>query len=139
MTAAVAVLPLGLLPMRPFQLWFNIRHVHPVHDRRQWLTVTRTCCDSCSSYKQSPNGADSSQGCRNDRCLPLWLGMAVNSLYQFCTSDTNAYTVNSMELLTVFVALKSFLLYVQGHHVLIKTDNTSTVAYINRQGGVHSL
>lgn len=34
-----------------------------------------------------------------------------------------------------FKLLKRFLLFLWGHHVLIQTDNTTMVAYINCQGG----
>lgn len=38
----------------------------------------------------------------------------------------------------VFLALKFFLLQLSGHHVLIVTDNTAAVSYINHQGLLHS-
>lgn len=47
--------------------------------------------------------------------------------------------INHLELLTVFLALKHFLHALQGHHVLVRTDNTTVLSYINRQGGTHSL
>lgn len=47
--------------------------------------------------------------------------------------------INILELWAVFYALKHFLTFLQGRHVLVKTDNTTVVAYINRQGGTRSL
>jgi hypothetical protein len=38
----------------------------------------------------------------------------------------------------VSLALKTFLTFLEGRHVLIRTDNTTVVAYINRQGGLQS-
>lgn len=38
----------------------------------------------------------------------------------------------------MFLSLKRFLPFLRGHHVLIRTDNTTTVAYVNRQGGLRS-
>lgn len=37
---------------------------------------------------------------------------------------------------TVRLALQNFLLFVKDRHVLIRTDNTAVVVYINHQGGV---
>lgn len=39
----------------------------------------------------------------------------------------------SNQLSEAFSFLKCFLSLLRGHHVLVKTDNTTTVAYINRQ------
>ncbi|KAI2655594.1 ORF V: Enzymatic polyprotein [Labeo rohita] len=47
--------------------------------------------------------------------------------------------INCLELLTVLLALKRFRNLVHGKHVLIRTDNTATVVYINHQGGVRSF
>ncbi len=43
-----------------------------------------------------------------------------------------------LEMLAVFHALKHFLPDLRGHHVLVRTDNTLVVSYINRQEGLHS-
>ena len=37
-----------------------------------------------------------------------------------------------------YLVLQHFLTLVQGRHVLVRTDNRTTVAYINRQGRVRS-
>ena len=47
--------------------------------------------------------------------------------------------INCPELLAVRLTLKHFLPLLRGHHVLIKTDNSTVVAYVNRQGGLRSL
>ncbi len=41
-------------------------------------------------------------------------------------------------MLAVFLALKNFLADLRGHHVLVRSDNTSVVSYINHQGGLRS-
>ena len=46
--------------------------------------------------------------------------------------------INSLELRAVFLALKDFEDVVLGQSVLVRTDNTTVVAYINHQGGTHS-
>ena len=46
--------------------------------------------------------------------------------------------INCLDLLAVLLALRHFLPWLRGHHVLVRTDNSTVVAYINRQGGLRS-
>ncbi|KAI2651123.1 Transposon Ty3-G Gag-Pol polyprotein [Labeo rohita] len=46
--------------------------------------------------------------------------------------------INCLEMLAVFRALKHFLPDLRDRHVLVRTDNTSVVSYINHQGGLRS-
>ena len=46
--------------------------------------------------------------------------------------------INFLELKAVLLALKRFELLVQGNSVLIVTDNTTVVAYINKESGMRS-
>ncbi|KAL0168419.1 hypothetical protein M9458_036641, partial [Cirrhinus mrigala] len=46
--------------------------------------------------------------------------------------------INCLEMLPVFRALKHFLPDLRDRHVLVRTDNTSVVSYINHQGGLRS-
>ncbi len=46
--------------------------------------------------------------------------------------------INCLEMLAVFRALKHFLLHLINHNVLVRTDNTAVVSYINHQGGLRS-
>ena len=46
--------------------------------------------------------------------------------------------INSLELLAVFLALQSFEDLIFGQSILIRSDNSTVVSYINRQGGTHS-
>ncbi len=47
--------------------------------------------------------------------------------------------INYLEMLPVFLTLKHFLPFIKGHRVLVRTDNTTVVAYLNWQGGLRSL
>ncbi len=44
--------------------------------------------------------------------------------------------INYLEMLDVFRALKHFLPDLRNRHVLVRTDNTAVVFYINHQGGL---
>jgi len=46
--------------------------------------------------------------------------------------------INILELKAVFLALQEFRELCTGHTVLVATDNTTVVAYINKQGGMRS-
>ncbi len=46
--------------------------------------------------------------------------------------------INCLEMLAVFRALKHFLPHLRNHNVLVRTDNTAVVSYINHQGGLRS-
>ena len=43
-----------------------------------------------------------------------------------------------LELKVVILALRHWVTVLQGHQVIIATDNTTVVSYINKQGGTHS-
>ena len=46
--------------------------------------------------------------------------------------------INCLELKAVFCALQHWGPVLQGHQVMIATDNSTVVSYINKQGGTHS-
>ena len=46
--------------------------------------------------------------------------------------------INSLELKVVILGLYHWVIVLQGHQVMIATDNTTVVSYINKQGGSHS-
>ncbi len=49
-----------------------------------------------------------------------------------------AWHINRLEMLVVFQAPRHFLPDQRNHHVLVRTDNTVVVFYINHQGGLRS-
>ena len=54
------------------------------------------------------------------------------------TRSEHELHINVLELRAVILALNHWATVLQGHHVLIATDNTTVVAYISKQGGTHS-
>ena len=54
------------------------------------------------------------------------------------TRSEREFHINVLELRVVILALYHWVTILHGHHVLIATDNTTVVAYINKQGGTHS-
>ncbi len=62
-------------------------------------------------------------------------GHAVSGVW---TDPQLHWHINCLELLAVHLALNRLKRRLRGEHVLVRTDNTATVAYINRQGGLRS-
>lgn len=42
--------------------------------------------------------------------------------------------INCLELMAVWLALRHILSLLKGHHVLVKTNNTTVVVFVNKQG-----
>lgn len=57
----------------------------------------------------------------------------------FWSTEETELHINTLELIAVYNALCSFFAECQEIQILIKTDSTTGIAYINRQGGCHSL
>ncbi len=74
----------------------------------------------------------------NDRCTG-WGAILEGRSSQGLWKDHHlSWHINHLEMLAVFLALKNFLEDLRGHHVLVRSDNTSVVSYINHQGGLRS-
>ncbi len=54
------------------------------------------------------------------------------------SSDQSYLHINFLELETVFLALKTFQKWLCGAHVLVQTDSTTVMHYLNRAGGTRS-
>ncbi len=54
------------------------------------------------------------------------------------TGPQRHWHINCLELLAVYLALGRLKRPLRGKHVLVRTDNTATVAYINHLGGLRS-
>ncbi|XDV42202.1 hypothetical protein PO909_010910 [Leuciscus waleckii] len=76
-----------------------------------------------------------------NRHLQPGLGSSVRGQPVSCllSSSEKRLYINCLEMRAVFLALKTFLPDLAGHHVLVRTDNMSVVSYINRQGGTRSF
>ncbi len=73
-----------------------------------------------------------------DASLTGWGAILEGRSSQGLWKDHHLLTINRLEMLAVFLALKNFLADLRGHHVLVHSDNTSVVSYINHQGGLRS-
>ena len=66
------------------------------------------------------------------------------SAHGFWNEEKRSWSINRLELLAVFWALKTFASDLEECEILLRVDNTTTIAYINKMGGIqypnlHSL
>ncbi|XP_056093378.1 uncharacterized protein LOC130072339 [Rhinichthys klamathensis goyatoka] len=147
MASSTQVVPLGLLRMRAFMKWVLSLHFSPIRDLCRSVTVTRACSATLRHWERenfyargTPLGAVTMRKVvTTDASLTGWgatqEGRTVNGLWP---NRLRSAHINYLELLTIWKALNHFLPRLQGHHVLVRCDNTTAVAYINRQGGMRS-
>ncbi len=98
--------------------------------------VVRSCF---SSGRSSPSASIQACCCIN-RCLCHGLGSHVQRACS-CGALDRAPTAVACQLPRVassMLALRRFKTLLHDKHVLVRTDNTATVAYINHQGGIRS-
>ncbi len=94
-----------------------------------------------SSGRSCPRASIQACCCFN-RCLYHGLGGAMcngHAAAGLWTGPQLQWHINCLELLAVWLALRRFKMLLHEKHVLVRTDNTATVAYINHQGGLRSL
>ncbi len=148
MASAAAVTPLGLLHMRPLQHWLHSRVLRWAW-RRGTLRVgiSQQCRRSLSPWTDLAflrAGVPLEQVSRHtvvttDASSTGWgatcNGQAASGLW---TGPRLLWHINCLELWAVHLALRQFRPLLLGKHVLVRTDNTAAVSYINRLGGIRS-
>ncbi len=148
MASAAAVTPLGLLHMRPLQHWLHSRV-----PRWAWrhgtlrVGISQQCRRSLSPWTDLAflrAGVPLEQVSRHtvvttDASSTGWgatcNGQAASGLW---TGRRLLWHINCLELWAVHLALRQFRPLLLGKHVLVRTDNSAAVSYINRLGGIRS-
>ena len=147
MASAILVIRLGRLHMREFQRWVAALRLDPVRHGARRVSVTAECVTALRHWRTPsfltqgvPMGTVSFRKVvTTDASLSGWGGVHEGRFVRGRWSRAlQQLHINFLELSAVFLSLKHFLPLLSGHHVLVRTDNTTTVAYINRQGGLRS-
>lgn len=147
MASAILVVRLGRLHMREFQMWVASCNLDPVRHGARKVLVTSGCARALRHWRVPsfltrgvPMGAVMARKVvTTDASLSGWGGLHEGrSVRGRWSVDLQRSHINFLELSAVFLSLKCFLPSLTGHHVLVRTDNTTTVSYINRQGGLRS-
>ncbi|XP_047660031.1 uncharacterized protein LOC113647231 [Tachysurus fulvidraco] len=127
--------------------WILSLHLCPLRDLFRFVSVTRVCMAALHHWRAAefyvhgtPLGAIMMRKVVTiDASLTGWgatqEGRSVNSVWPISLRSAH---INYLELLTVWKALMHFSPRLRGHHVLVRCDNTTAVAYINLQGGMRS-
>ena len=55
------------------------------------------------------------------------------------TDEEKDLHINNLELLSIFISLKSFKRIFLGKHVRIMSDSATAIAYVNNMGGSRSI
>ena len=147
MAAASQVVPLGLLHMRPLQRWLARHKVSPHEDGLRAIPVSSICLPAVAWWTTSlglREGVPLGPGCSRVTITTdaseagwgaLWENHPARGQWGPFWRGTH---INLLELEAVYRALVYFLPVIQGRHVLVRTDNSTVVAYINHQGGLRS-
>ncbi|XP_073725558.1 kinesin-like protein KIF6 isoform X3 [Misgurnus anguillicaudatus] len=148
MASLLAVVPLGLLKMRDFQRWVAARGLCSCRHLTRRVRIHEECVAALRQWRDPSllrtgvplGGVSLRKVVTTNASLSGWgavfQGRSVNGRW---TPQLGELYINMLELMAVFLALKHFLPFLEGFHVLVRTDNTTVVAYINRQGGTRSL
>ncbi|KAJ7985696.1 hypothetical protein DPEC_G00343130 [Dallia pectoralis] len=145
MSAAHAVVTLGLLHMRALQRWFARQRVDPVRHRQRMLIIPYTLSGDLDYWRKPavlergvPLGRVSGMTqVFTDASLTGWGGVCQGQAVGGVWPRSQRH-INLLELETVQLVLTHFAPRLRDRDVLIRSDNRATVAYINRQGGVKS-
>ncbi len=151
MASASAVCHLGLLHMRPLQLWLKSRVPWTAWTSgRLSIAVTCGCIEALAPWrnpdlfsrgvKKKTLGLVTSRVVVTTDASTLGWGAVCEGMPASgrWSEPQIRWHINRLELEAVFLALKEFRAQLERQHVLIRTDNTSVVSYINRQGGIRS-
>ncbi len=148
MASSAAITPLGLLHMRPLQRW-----LHDRVPRWAWrhgtyrVSLTPSCRRTFSPWSDLAflrAGVPLEQVSRHvvvstDASATGWGAMCNgHAAAGLWTGPQLQWHINCLELLAVWLALRRFRTLLHEKHVLVRSDNTATVAYINHQGGLRS-
>nr|XP_055041699.1 uncharacterized protein LOC129429202 [Misgurnus anguillicaudatus] len=148
MASAAPVCHLGLLQMRPLQMWLKDR-VPP----NMWAStcmrvhVTHSCVNTLKPWRDptlysigAPLGQIASRlVVTTDASTSGWGAVCQGTPASGTWSDLmRDWHINRLELRAVMLALRAFQPQLERQHVLVRTDNTTVVSYINHQGGIHS-
>ncbi len=147
MAAASNVIPFGLLYMRPLQWWLKSKGFSPRGNPFRMIKVTRRCLRALDMWRKPwflSQGPVLGAPCRRvtlatDASLTGWGAvMSGHPARGLWSGHHLTWHINCLEMLAVFRALKHFLPDLRNHNVLVRTDNTAVVSYINHQGGLRS-
>ena len=146
LTATEKQVPLGRLHMRPIQ-WHLKKHWRVPESLEKEIPISRSLHQYLQWWTQEENVLKGQPLHPLRHAVQIFTDASKEGwgahLGDFTASGTwsvpeSKLHINFLELKAVLLALKRFQHLVQGKVVLIATDNTTVVAYINKEGGMRS-
>ncbi len=138
MAAASNVIPFGLLYMRPLEWWLKTKGFSQRGKPLRTIKDTRRCLRALDMWRKPwflSQGPVFGAPCR---CVTLATDASLTGWVCGVVAISRTWHINCLEMLAMFRALKHFLLDLRNHYVLVWTDNTAVVSYINHQGSLRS-
>jgi hypothetical protein len=147
LTATEKLVHLGMLHLRPIQVGM-LDQWSPFRDSQaEWLIVTSTVRKALEWWLHRDNvmagvpirTVPPQFQVFSDASLKGWGGHLDGMEAQgvWTVSETK-FHINVLEMLAVWRVLQAFVQTLVGSQVMVASDNTTTVAYIRRQGGTRS-
>ena len=146
LTATEKQVPLGRLHMRPIQ-WHLKKHWRVPESLEKEIPIPRSLHQYLQWWTQEENVLKGQPLHPLRHAVQIFTDASKEGwgahLGDFTASGTwsvpeSKLHINFLELKAVLLALKRLQHLVQGKVVLIATDNTTVVAYINKEGGMRS-
>ena len=140
------MVPEGRLHMRPFQFHLkeHWRYPQSLDNLLPWTEAIAAHLDWWQNPSNVMKGADLHP---KDHSIQLFTDTSnegwgahldQNSTKGLWSDREKRLHINVLELKAVYLALQDFKDQCQNQTVLVATDNSTVVAYINKQGGTHS-
>ena len=146
LTATEKQVPLGRLHMRPIQ-WHLKRHWRVPESLEKEIPVPRSLHPHLLWWTKETNVLTGQPLHPLSRAVQIFTDASkegwgahlgdVTARGDWSVPESHLH-INFLELKAVLLALKRFQSLVQGKVVLVATDNTTVVAYINKEGGMRS-
>ena len=118
----------------------TVDHYVPINNMIQfhlkWWMDTNRCASGMSIHPPEPNTflfTDASHFGWGAHLEPMRL-----SFHGCWSEDQSQLHINMLEMMAISLALKKAIKYIHHSCVMISTDNTTVVSFINKQGGTHS-
>ena len=141
LASAEKMVPERRLHMRPFHLKEHWRYPQSLDSLLPWTETISAHLDWWQNPSNVMRGADlhpKDHSIQLYRCLKRRLGCSLSSTKGLWSDQEKRLHINVLELKAVSLALRSFKDQCQNQTVLVATDNSTVVAYINKQRGTHS-
>ncbi len=135
-----------MLRLRPLQRWLNSQRLSAMTQKHVLVAVTLACFHTLKHWSRKdhllrgvPLGVlpVRREVVTTDASLQGWGAVWRHQNVRGLWHSTQQH-INVLEMRAVWLALQQFQRQLKDKHVLIRTDNTTVVFYINHQGGTRS-